>query len=112
MMERRVGVRVTANVGAVVQAVVGLALVAFVPGFALLRATLPRVRGAAATLVGAVALSIASLVLVLYTANVTVGLAVSGTHAVWVALAITVAAGSAAWVRMLTRALDEGMRAR
>jgi len=79
----------------VAQAIAGVALLAFVPGYVWSRALLPSL-DRIERFVTAVGLSIALMVLALYLGSAVASINVSATHAVWWSLALTLA-GAAVW---------------
>lgn len=75
---------------------VGIALLAFLPGWVWTRALLPTLSRLETALV-AIGLSVAMMVFVLYVGSAVFSIAVTATHAVWWALAL-MAAGWVVWV--------------
>lgn len=78
------------------QALAAVTLLAFLPGSAWSFALLPEL-SRIARLVASVALSIALMVLALYLGSAVAGINVSGAHAIWWSLALTLA-GAALWL--------------
>lgn len=76
------------------QAVGGLILLAFLPGFTWSRALLPHLRGLERIVIS-IGLSVALLTIVLYAGSVLAQIDVSASHAVWTALALSAAGAGA-----------------